>query len=658
MNRLFFTFRTRALARSVFALLVAGGLSASAHAAPRWAPIGPVGGVVSRLAQAPSDLSRLYASTYPSGLFRSRDGGSSWKSIDRGFEGAEVHGFDVDPRDPDVLLIFTQTLGPSPSQVWRSEDGGATWEAAKRPPQDQNLGVVVNEFLFDAADSRTVYAATTRRNFRSRDGGLTWDPWGSSKFFGIALAQDPNAPAVFFLSARPDTGDLGGIYRSTDGGTTWTQTPSEGGPGFQGLPARLFFRDGALFAVWAGALYRSTDGALSWSVAARLPTLSANDFRFAPSGGIYAATFSGVYFSTDGFRWTPSESTSVVRASPGDSIVGVAPMAGGTVVAAGRRGAWRSTDRGAIWRAASRGLAARIVGSFAVLPNPQGTVIGSFEDGLFRTERGESAWRRLPRQAGFLAPVLAADPHRPGRTYALGDTDLGVSDDLGSTWRKVGALRHDFAHFLRVDPGRPNVLYAGVEIGFGSSANGFAYRSSDGGATWTEILAFDYLLDMTFDPAHPNVAWRATFSGIDKTTDGGVTWTPLPNVRSQILFASPSSLLYEPVTRTLYLGTDQRGVFRSTDGGRTFRRLVGGLPRRPGGMNPYVATLLLDPAGTIYAGLDQAGVFMLAEGRRWTGINAGLPLPTFHGRLAADPARAGLLYAGSIGSSVHRLENR
>ncbi|HXU34050.1 MAG TPA: hypothetical protein VN851_26050, partial [Thermoanaerobaculia bacterium] len=74
-------------------------------------------------------------------------------------------------------------------------------------------------------------------------------------------------------------------------------------------------------------------------------------------------------------------------------------------------------------------------------------------------------------------------------------------------------------------------------------------------------------------------------------------------------------------------------------------------------LNPFVGSLVRDAAGEIYAGLARAGVFRLVPGHGWTAENAGLPIVTFNGRLVADPARAGLLYAGSSGSSVHRLDN-
>ncbi|HXU34051.1 MAG TPA: hypothetical protein VN851_26055 [Thermoanaerobaculia bacterium] len=650
--------KVRTLGRALLTLLVAAGLSSSAQAAPHWVSIGPVGGAVNRLAQAPSDPLRLYAVTFPAGLFGSRDGGISWQSINRGLEGREVRHLAIDPANPDVVLANTQGGDPY-FQVWRSENGGATWVPSAKPPQGDGFYLETYDTLFDSLAPRTVYAATAFGIYRSLDGGSSWDSWALPELVTIAIARDPAAPAVWFASGQATSGSEYGLYRSDDGGITWHATPRTGAPEST-LPDRLFFRAGALYAVWSGALYRSTDGASTWSLAARLPTISANDFRFSPSGKIYAATYLGVYSSTDGVHWSPAETTSTEQSSPRDSIVGVAPMPGDTVVAAGQRGVWRTTDGGRVWRAASRGLAVRGVGSLIVVPNPQGTVLGGFEEGLFRTERDGRAWQRLPRQFGFEPSALAPDPHHPGRVYALSESseeNVGVSDDLGKSWRPVGDLLLSDAQFLRVDPFHENVLFAGIELGQGSSANGFAYRSADGGATWTQILGFDYLFDLAFDPAHREVVYRATYSGIDKSTDDGRTWTPLPDVRSQLLGAYPTSLLFDPRSRALYVGTDLRGIFRSTDGGRTFRRIVGGLPRMTGGLNPFVGSLVQDAAGEIYAGLSQAGVFRLRPGHGWTAVNAGLPLDTFYGQLIADPARAGLLYAGSYGSSVHRLEN-
>jgi photosystem II stability/assembly factor-like uncharacterized protein len=650
----------RSPGRAVLALAFA--LTLPAAAAERWVSIGPVGGVVTQLAQATSEPLRLYASTFPSGLFGSRDGGRSWRPIDRGLEALEVTHLAIDPRNSNVVLANTQGGNPF-YRIWRSENGGTTWAPGAKSPRRDGFPRETHDFLFDAFAPRTVYAATTGGLFRSLDGGSTWDSWALPELITIAIARDPASPAVWFASGREITGPHAALYRSDDGGTTWRATPSVGAPGSGALPDRLFFRAGALYALWTGALYRSTDGAATWSLAARLPTIPADDFKFSPSGTIYAATFAGVYSSTDGVHWSPAEAPSLEQASPRDSIVGLALFPGSTdtVVAAGRRGVWRSTDGGRVWRAASRGLAVRAVGSLIVVPNPQGTVLGSFEEGLFRTDRDKSSWQRLPFQTGFEAPTLAPDPHRPGRIYALGDSsgeDFGVSDDLGKSFRAVGSLRLDDALFLRADPFHPNVLFAGIELGQASSANGFAYRSADGGATWTEILGFDYLLDLAFDPLHRGVVYRATFSGIDKSTDDGRTWAPLPDASTQILGTHPTSLLFDPRSRALYVGTNERGIFRSTDGGRTFRRIVGGLPRLPGGLNPLVGSLVQDAAGEIYAGLAHGGVFRLRPGEGWTAVNLGLPLATFFGQLVADRARPGLLYAGSVGSSVLRLENR
>ncbi|HXU31110.1 MAG TPA: hypothetical protein VN851_11080 [Thermoanaerobaculia bacterium] len=640
------------------ALALGGGLASPVAAAERWVPLGPSGGQVRLLAQATSDPAHLYLATEPSGLFGSRDGGRSWQSIRRGFNGGGLQHLAVAPGDPDVVLAAT--YGDSPFyQVWHTEDGGATWAPAARPPGSDGTALMAQDLLIDPVDPRTAYAATERGIFRSLDGGSTWDSWALPDVQTSVIARDPAAPATW-LAWGSDRRDFHtALFRSDDGGSAWTEIPISPSDS----PERLFFRAGTLYAQRSGALYRSTDGALTWSLAARLPTLAAYDFAIAPSGTIYAAAEPGVYSSTDGVNWSPPETTFPDQASPKDGVFRLAVVSGGplpgseTVIAGGRRGVWRSTDRGATWKPASRGIAVHSVESLIVIPNPEGTVLGSFDDGVYRIDRSGKSWQRLETPSGFEFPELAADPHHPGRVYALGAFGaFGVSEDRGNSWRQLSRLPNSGVILLKVDPVHPDILYAGIMTGGGSSSEYYGYRSVDGGAHWTEIL-YDVLFDVIFDPARPNVGYRLTFSGIDKTTDGGNRWRRLTNLPEQLLGSGADSILIDSRSHALYVGTEDRGVFRSTDSARTFRRINAGLPRLSGGHQPAIAGLIEDAAGDVYAALPYNGVFRLKPGEGWTAVNTGLPLETFVRMLVANPEFPGLLYAGSIGSSVHRLEN-
>ncbi len=642
-----------------------GSPAAPTRAAERWVPLGPAGGMVRQLAQSPSDPARLYAATERVGLFASRDGGRSWRSIRAGLPGGYLLKLAVAPRDPDTLLATT--YGGTPfDQVWHSEDGGSTWS---RGTTARGRRLLPPRRRFSVRFRRPANGVRLDRERDLPQPGRRFDLGflgAAKRSYGRPRATGADARDLLRGRQRPRRFS----WRDLSQRRLWPHLAGDAERRWSG-PRRaagaVFFRAGVLYAQWSHALYSSTDGATTWSLAARLPTLSALDFAIAPSGTFYAATETGVYSSADGAHWSPSEVTSVDQATPRDGLSHLAVVSGGprpgseTVIAGGRRGFWRSADRGASWRPASRGIAVHDVLDLAVLPNSQGTLLGSFDEGLFRIDREDDSWRRLPSQRGFENPYLAADPHHPGRVYALGPHDVGVSDDRGNTWRKVGELPNNSAHLFRVDPVHPDVLYAGILLGGGSQGEDLVYRSVNGGATWSELPDIDYLADFTFDPAHPQVGYRATFSGLDKTTDGGDHWTTLPGIATQLLGAHASSVLLDPKTRALYVGTENLGVFRSTDSGRTFRRINLGLPRGEGdlpGVKPYVSALMLDAAGNIFASLAYAGVFRLERGQGWKAVNAGLPLDTFPGLLVADPAVPGLLYAGSLGASVLRLEDR
>lgn len=643
--------------RAALALTLGAALSAAAHA-ERWVPLGPSGGTVRLLAQGTSDPARLYAATERIGLFASRDGGRSWRSARDGFHGGDIQRLAVGPGDPDAVLVATANDTPF-YQIWRSRDGGASWTPSIAPPSLEGESLRALDVTFDPADARTAYAATEHGIYRTENGGETWEAWALSSAYTFLIARAPGARGSFFAAGFDPLDFHAAIYRSDDGGATWRETP----PAPFGLPERWFFHAGSLFAQEEGALYRSTDGAETWTLAARLPTLEARDFAIAPSGTIYAATWSGVYSSNDGTSWSPPEVLALGQGVPRDFLSHLALVPGGplggseTVIAGGSHGLWRSTDRGATWKGASRGIAVHDVYSLIVMPNPQGTVLATLDGRVFRIDRDGKSWQILPDHPGLEFPLLAADPHHPGRIYGLGGSgDFGVSEDRGNSWRTLSHLSNSFAFLLKVDPVHPDVIYAGITTGGGSSSETFGYRSVDGGAHWQEIV-YDALYDVAFDPARPNVGYRLTSAGVDRTADGGKSWSRLPDLPAQLLGSSATSLLFETRSRTLYVGTEDRGVFRSTDAGRTFRRINSGLPRLARGLNPTVGSLVEDAGGDIYAALPYVGVFRLNPGEGWKPINTGLPLETFVDTLVADPDVPGLLYSGSIGSSVHRLEN-
>jgi hypothetical protein len=243
----------------------------------------------------------VYAGTEPSALWRSTDGGVTYELVDGlwdhphreqwhpGGGGQAIHTVLPHPEDPARILVAMSTGG-----VYRSFDGGASWgpsntgiKAYFMPDPWPEFGQCVHKVARDAGDPERLYAQNHHGVYRSDDGGGTWSSIadGLPSDFGFPMLAHPRRPGVIYNfpltadSNRHPTEDRCRVFRSTDAGKSWEALTN-------GLPTEPYYpsvlRDalctdgadpaGVYFGTRAGDVYASRDDGDSWSqVAAHLP---------------------------------------------------------------------------------------------------------------------------------------------------------------------------------------------------------------------------------------------------------------------------------------------------------------------------------------------------------------------------------------------------
>jgi photosystem II stability/assembly factor-like uncharacterized protein len=206
----------------------------------------------------------------PGRVFKSTDAGESWSAVQSGLmETAFDTNVDGDSAPLPVGLAIdpsnsgTVYLGTNGDGIFKSTDGGADWNAA-------NVGLTamhIDAVAVDPQHESTIYAATWTRFFKSEDGGLTWrsSQWGIPALFVSAIAIDPQNPSTIYAGAdsQEDGSFLGGVFRSMDGGTSWSSTSLR-------CPVANLAIDkldsNTLYAGTNCGLYKTTDGGESWNL--------------------------------------------------------------------------------------------------------------------------------------------------------------------------------------------------------------------------------------------------------------------------------------------------------------------------------------------------------------------------------------------------------
>ena len=293
--------------------------------------------------------------------------------------------------------------------------------------------------------------------------------------------------------------------------------------------------------------------------------------------------------------------------------------------------------------------------AFAINPqNPQIVYAGS-ASGVYNSTDAGRRWRAM--NSGLIDPYvadLAIDQRNPDVLYAAtanyaAGTSSGVfkSMNAGRTWRQMSSTDNDNdVVALALHPRNSRVVYAGKDDG--------VYKSSDAGTSWRKVKRVRRVFAIALDPQQPATVYAGSGGGVFKSTDAGRSWQKrnvglLPNEtanENQLAEGFVFAVVVDPRRpQTLYLGC-VKGIFKSTDGARTWRGVNAGLDPLNGPFG-YAQSLAIDPndTQTLYAGTAAPGLVKTTNGgRRWNAT--GLPVEGPVLALALEPTNSKTVYVG------------
>jgi photosystem II stability/assembly factor-like uncharacterized protein len=677
-------------------VLAVRGLSATRDAAGENAAlkglayrmIGPHrGGRSTAVTGIAGDHRTFYMGATGGGVWKTLDAGDVWENVsDPFFKAGSVGAIAVAPSDPRIVYVGTGSACIRNNVqvgigVYKSTDAGATWQSIGLDDAGQ-----IAQIRVDPSNAALVYVAVlghafgpnaTRGVFRSKDGGQHWDKvlFVNDRTGAADLAMDARNPRVLYAALwtgmRQPWGLVGGstdggVFKTIDGGDHWTRLTTglpEGPLGRIGIAvsgadsSRVF----ALVDAAAGGIFRSDDGGTKFE--------RVNDGRgLTGRSWYYAHIFADpadpnvVYAGNqDFFRSTDAgRSFSPIPMPHGDNhALWIDPRDTRVMIEGNDGGATITVDGGRSWSTELNQPTAEI---YRVVTDNQlpyrvyGTQQDQY-DGLSLPSRSANFGERLQLQhwyttGGMEGGFVALDPRNPDVIYADGPGGMMTRLD-----RKTMHLRS-----INVAPADQQYRFAWTSPIFISllepehvyHTSQMVHRTGDGGQTWTTISPDLTRNDKSRQPtgsissepeSYPTVSsfaeskrqrgilWAGSDDGlVHVSRDGGSTWanvTPkeMPDFAT-VYTVEPSA--HDPrrafVAASRHLLDDFRPyVFRTDDYGQTWTRLTDGANGIP--TNEFVRVVREDPArkGLLYAGTEFGVYVSMDDGRRWQSLKLNLP---------------------------------
>jgi len=616
----------------------------------------------------PQNPAVVYAATNQ-GVYRSTDGGENWEPRNGklgGYGQLVVTGLAIDPTNSQILIISTWGAG-----LLKSTDAGATWTPLPDPLALTSLAQV--SLLEDIA--LPVIVGGPSYTYREEE-------TGTDQAMGIPIAW--KRTAVRRVTINPANkndifaciDDSNGLYRSADGGTTWSKIVLGTGSSrtYTFAPSNNQIRY-ASFGSWdtTGGFYRTTNGGSTWTQVGDgtiLGTVIAVSIHPSNPNIVLAGTSGdGLYRSTDG-------GNSWVKVNSAESTffsVMFAPNNPSIAYAGGYTWIYRSADGGATWSNADASFPAWYVEGLAIHPTQAETVwVGSnhfWAGGVYkRTASGTSFTQKATGMQDTFVLDIEQDPNNSSIVYAsTWGAGIFRSNDGGATWTAKNSFSVPYVYDIEAVQGPTSTILYGATF----YSDWGILKSYDRGETWSEV-SWEYPSYISFAlesvGGDPNFLVAATYDGIQYSYDGGVNWYDASGLDTNsgivlrlcefgntgrllaatygggVFYSSYGYSWYEAnVGMTSYynryyamdvacsenvpgLGyVASLGIYRTTDYGEHWGTVNAGIPIVGGYPLQFRAIEIAPSTGDVFAGSDSNGVYLAPNGVAvWSDISTGL----------------------------------
>lgn len=613
------------------------GVYRSADNGDTWSYAGLRGIAINDISADPEDESIIYAAagTIPGnyadihdGFYKSRDGGETWEKTYHTW----VTAIGVDYGDAGTVYFGTKS-----GEIFKSTDRGESWELIHTEVSGEFM-VQINTILVDPEDSANIFAGTGSAKYawngykgflKSMDGGQTWSgihlgttsPW--DKGMELVITPEGYSPQTLYIIS--DGHEIGSdymdiVYCSTDKGDTWAGLY---------IPAYSEYRSARTLSV------DQKDPA--WVVVGTTnldhPLIAVNYLE-----GIFGDISDGL----------PRREASCIASSPNSTDIGFVGFSDGKT--------YKTENHAESWHLSGKGIDNAMILDIEINPLQSETAIAAVE-GFFpiqKTVDGGVSWFDLSPHFVENITAIAVDPDDTDRMFlgSCGGNYSGKiyrSDDGGESGVQVdqnsmsGRVKDLWIH-----PGNPDIILALKE--HRGSYSGGVRRSTDGGNTWDQTYNWSWPVCLASDPADPNIVYMGVerVGYVFRSSDAGATWT---NISPGDIWYNVYGMSVDAESRLFIVSSEYEG--NGMDGiwmwdGEDWSHLF---QLEYSGMRAIEADNTTNPP-TLYAGTEHAGVFKsVDEGVNWEPFNNKLGVMEISG-LKVSHSEPIILYAGTKNGGI------